>query len=120
MILYAATSRAALNDLYALDAADEGPGYTCFGGIGVNESRMIAPWAPGSDQWHYPEGTGVHMEKDQILVLQMHYSNASDDPLDSTTVNLNVVEQVDNPLVLCHSDLEIPQMKRRSESASFK
>ena len=30
----------------------------------------------------------VRMEEDKSL-LQMHYSNASEDPLDSTTVNLN-------------------------------
>ena len=123
MILYAPNSQQALNRAYELDAADEGPGYACFGNTKV-DSRMIAPWAPGSDQWHYPEGSGVHMEEDQILILQMHYSNASDDPLDSTTVNLNVVEEIEKELTTwfyVHSELDIPpNQEEHLESASFK
>ena len=72
---------------------------------------MIAPWAPGSDQWYYPESTGVVMEENQILILQMHYSNASEDPLDYTTVNLNIQPTIENELFtefFVHSDLMIP------------
>ena len=110
MILYAPIDAAALSDAYARDDADPGGGYTCYGGSGV-DSRMIAPWAPGSDQWHYPEGTGVVMEEGQMLILQMHYSNASDEPLDSTTVNLHIQEDVEQQLwtdFYVHSDIQIP------------
>lgn len=110
MILYAPVNQAALNQAYAKDEADSGPGYSCFGGAGV-DSRMIAPWAPGSDQWFYPEGTGVVMEEGQVLILQMHYSNASDDPLDSTTVNLHIQDEVDQPLwteFFVHGNIAIP------------
>ena len=123
MILYAPTSASAIAQAYQLDEAEEGAGYTCFGGTKV-DSRMIAPWAPGSDQWHYPDGTGVLMEEDQILILQMHYSNASDDPLDSTTVNLNVVENVDKEIITwfyVHDDLSIPPNEEEYlESATYK
>ena len=110
MILYAPANTAALNQAYQMDAADDGPGYSCYGSPQV-ENKMIAPWAPGSDQWHYPEGTGVRMEVGQKLILQMHYSNASEDPLDSTTVNLNIQESVTHELItdfFVYSDLEIP------------
>ena len=110
MILYAPRDSNALNQAYAKDEADPGPGYSCYGDPGV-DNRMIAPWAPGSDQWFYPEGTGVRMEEGQILILQMHYSNASEDPLDSTTVNLHIQETIDKELYtefFVHSDIEIP------------
>lgn len=110
MILYAPTGDSALNQAYAMDAADSGPGYACYGGPGV-DNRMIAPWAPGSDQWFYPEGTGILMEEGQILILQMHYSNASEDTLDSTTVNLHVEETVDHQLwseFFVYGDIAIP------------
>ena len=73
MILYAPTSNGALNRAYQLDEADPGPGYACYGDPKV-DNRMIAPWAPGSDQWYYPEGTGVRMEEGQLLILQMQSS----------------------------------------------
>ena len=110
MILYAPTSTSALNQAIAKDNADDGPGYSCYGDPGV-ANRMIAPWAPGTDQWYYPSGTGIRMEEGQILILQMHYSNASEDTLDSTTVNLNIQDTVEKELFtefFVHSDLAIP------------
>jgi len=110
MILYAPIGETALQQAVEMDAAEAGAGYSCYGGPGI-DNRMIAPWAPGSDQWFYPEGTGVRMEEGQKLILQMHYSNASEDPLDSTTVNLNIQETIDKELFtefFVHSDLEIP------------
>jgi hypothetical protein len=113
MILYAPIGSAALAQAYAFDEADPGPGYSCYGSPGI-ENRMIAPWAPGSDQWYYPQGTGVLMEEGQILILQMHYSNASDETLDSTTVNLNIQETIGKELstdFFTNGDLEIPPNK---------
>ncbi|MEC7988253.1 MAG: hypothetical protein VX278_24010 [Myxococcota bacterium] len=110
MILYAPINESALNQARAMDEADPGPGYTCYGSPGV-ENRMIAPWAPGSDQWHYPEGTGVKMEEGQMLILQMHYSNASEETLDSTTVNLHIQDTVANELqtdFYVYSNISIP------------
>lgn len=110
MILYAPTSNGALQQAIALDESDSGPGYPCFGGPGV-ENRMIAPWAPGTDQWYYPQGTGIRMNEGQILILQMHYSNASDNPLDSTTVNLSIQSTVDKEIFtefFVHGNIEIP------------
>ena len=110
MILYAPASDTALEQAYDLDEADSGPGYACYGDPRV-DNRMIAPWAPGSDQWFYPDGTGVRMEKDQILILQMHYSNASEETLDSTTVNLNITDSIDKELYtsfFVNSSIAIP------------
>ncbi len=113
MILYAPLGEQALQQAYALDAADPGIGYSCYGGPGV-DNRMIAPWAPGSDQWFYPTDTGVRMATGQMLILQMHYSNASEETLDSTTVNLNIQETIGTELstdFYVNSDIEIPPNK---------
>ena len=70
MILYAPTSDGALQQAIALDEAESGPGYSCYGDPKV-ENRMIAPWAPGTDQWYYPQGTGIRMNEGQVLILQL-------------------------------------------------
>jgi len=110
MILYKPVDNAALADAYTLEAQDPGQGYSCFGGAEV-DSSMVAPWAPGKAIWSYPEGTGILVEAGRPLIMQMHYSNASDDPLDSTTVNMDFSTEVDNELYarfFVNSDIEIP------------
>lgn len=81
----------------ALDAAEEGAGYQCFGGAvpdrlgdraaraayerdhpnGVRELNdgnfWLAHWAPGMDGYQFPEGTGILMRPGMIVVAQMHY-----------------------------------------------
>lgn len=84
-----------------LDAAEDGPGYQCFGGAvpdrlgrragrdayetqypgGIRElSRgnfWLAHWAPGMDGHVFPEGTGIRMVPGSALVVQMHYYGAA-------------------------------------------
>lgn len=80
-----------------LDDRDAGPGYTCFGGIGVVptiragkidkgeivdfDAQMIVGWAPGGGATDdpgaptaLPEGTAIHLASGSRLVLQVHYS----------------------------------------------
>jgi hypothetical protein len=92
VILYE-VRQAALAQLSALDHADPGAGYTCFGSAGVNpnfrrppqgsadlaelDSQMIAGWAPGSVPSYFPEGTGVRLKPGSLLVMQVHYNLAS-------------------------------------------
>ncbi len=97
MIVYAPADDAALADAYALDDADPEPGYQCFGDARVNSS-MLAPWAPGTQSWYFPEGTGVRMEAGRPVVVQMHYNNGSEDNSDDTVVNLKVQESVETEL----------------------
>ncbi|HNO05747.1 MAG TPA: hypothetical protein PKK49_10675 [Flavobacteriales bacterium] len=75
-----------------LDAADPGPGYTNFGGIGVNNAPLIGIWAPGSPALNVPDGMGIRMYPGADLVIQVHYP-ADDVPrLDSTRINLEFAE----------------------------
>lgn len=61
-----------------LDERDEGPGYTCFGGPGFNETSVVGAWAPGSPGYRLPHNTAVSLEAGTALVLQVHYSPAGD------------------------------------------
>lgn len=80
-----------------LDAAEPGPGYTCFGGIGVVptvragdpargklidfDAQMVVGWAPGAGATDVagaptklPEGTSIELAPGSRLVMQVHYS----------------------------------------------
>jgi hypothetical protein len=62
-----------------LDAAEPGPGYTCFGDAGFSpsnatESLILGAWAPGSPPTILPEGIGIRVPAGSKLVLQVHYN----------------------------------------------
>lgn len=80
-----------------LDASSPGPGYTCFGGPG-GRSTLLASWAPGTRIQQYPQGTGLYIPKDAIIIVQMHYSTAfSAAAAKPTTIQLMLADQVDHP-----------------------
>lgn len=87
----------ALDRIRELDAREPGPGYTCFGGIGVAptvragnlakgelvdfDAQMIVGWAPGAGATDVagaptalPEGTAIKLAPGSRLVMQVHYS----------------------------------------------
>lgn len=83
----------------ALDAAEPGPGYTCFGGPGfdistsVNDiiagkSFMLGGWAPGVRGYFAPEGAGTKMPggPNDRVVLQIHYHPTGEPETDRTSV----------------------------------
>lgn len=71
----------------SLDAADAGPGYTSFGGIGVPDAKLVGLWVPGASAFSTPTGMGIKLFAGADIVLQVHYPNGSDGLLDSTRVN---------------------------------
>jgi hypothetical protein len=61
----------------ALDEADPGPGYTCFGGPGfANGIGAIGGWAPGASAQMFPSNSGFKLAGTARMVLQVHYSHA--------------------------------------------
>jgi hypothetical protein len=72
VLLYGAPRTEAL----AKDASEPGPGYTCYGGPGVGAGTVYGGWVPGSGMTQYPEGTGVTIETDKAIVMQIHYNTA--------------------------------------------
>src|SRR5439155_27146398 len=63
------------NQSAALDNADPGPGYTCFGGPGfLAGAGALGGSVPGSSSEISPVGTGVRIPKGTRIVMQVHYS----------------------------------------------
>jgi hypothetical protein len=83
----------------ALDAADAGPGWTCFGGPGgPGVPDWIGGWAPGNDGSELAPGLGIEIQPGSLIVLQMHYhtSKAVGSILtDRTSLELRLADQVD-------------------------
>jgi hypothetical protein len=58
----------------ALDEADPGPGYTCFGGPGFDlPGGTLGGWAPGSRPLELPDGVGLSLPAASRVVIQVHY-----------------------------------------------
>ncbi len=72
-IVYAPISDAEAEAARMLDATEDGPGYTCFGGAGVR-AMPVALWAPGAGATIYPTDTGVQLEGGRPLIIQIHYN----------------------------------------------
>jgi hypothetical protein len=89
-------------ELEALDEADAGQGYTCFGGPGVEslESAIwLGSWAPGSRLGDLPDGVGIPVQPDSTVVLQVHHNTEVAPPAPSlTTLRIQVEDEVDEPV----------------------
>lgn len=90
-----------VDDFEALDAAEEGEGYTCFGGPGGGNlptyfGPTLAVWAPGNQTGDFPEGTGIAIAPGSKLIVQVHYNTLADNGLpDQSQVLLKTDAQVD-------------------------
>ncbi len=47
----------------ALDAAEPGPGYTCFGDPGFIDTTLLGGWVPGTSRVETPAGTGMPISR---------------------------------------------------------
>jgi hypothetical protein len=112
----------------ALDDAEEGEGYTCFGGPlpqapgemeagfgngGSTRITQIAAWVPGSVPSELPDDLGIPIEAGSRIVMQMHYSAAGGaaEP-DQTALLLRLTDQppayVRRTVPLAIPDIDIP------------
>lgn len=84
----------------ALDAADPGPGWSCFGGPGVGvqeDAQWLGGWAPGGSRGDFPNGTGIWIDAGAKIVLQMHYNTAAATGSDQSAILLKVDPEVEFP-----------------------
>lgn len=120
-----------------LDAKEDGPGYTCYGGPGtsltgsINASNLssllsigasLGGWAPGTRPHHLPDGIGMFLDKKAKIVMQVHYyTNLNTEP-DQTRIGLYYSQKkVDRRLLyvpLVQTNLNI-QPNVRDYTASF-
>ncbi|MDC3954892.1 monooxygenase [Polyangium jinanense] len=68
-----------LADFQALDDAEPGVGWTCYGGPGGGPSSAgwVGAWVPGSTGADYPAGTGIEIPPGSKLIVQMHYNTSA-------------------------------------------
>jgi hypothetical protein len=71
--IFALDSQAARSQAAALDAADAGPGYGCYGGSRVGGERLLASWTWDSPVLRFPRRTGLPVPAEGGAVLQIHY-----------------------------------------------
>ncbi len=80
----------------SVDAEDEGPGWTCFGGSGlddfadVDNARWLGAWAPGGRESVLRPGLGVELEKGSQVVMQVHYNLLAGDSSDVSSAQLRM------------------------------
>lgn len=99
----------------ALDAAEPGPGYGCFGGPMASSAKVVAGWVPGMPANSFPEGTAIALAANSRFILQIHYNTMQAGPLpDRTSVDLQLTDgapDVTAQLVsLSKNDFRIPAM----------
>jgi hypothetical protein len=87
------------------DEADPDLGYSCFGGPSATGAssqvpiEQLAQWVPGSQGLDFPEGTGIKIDPDSKIILQIHYyippnlSNKSD----QTSLEFSLSSEVESP-----------------------
>ncbi len=80
-----------------LDAEDPGPGWTCFGGSGVQDAAAsrdaadwVGAWAPGGGERVMAEDIGIPLPVGSRLVVQMHYNLLAGSGSDRSEVRLRL------------------------------
>jgi hypothetical protein len=84
----------------ALEAAEPDPGYSCFGGSGLergpgdglDRATWIGAWAPGGGERVLGDDLGIPLALGSRLVVQMHYSLMGGSGTDRSTVRLRVAD----------------------------
>ena len=78
----------------ALDDADPGPGYTCFGGPGFVATGGLGGWAPGAGPQTMPAGVGMRLPAGARVVVQVHYHHrGTTTEVDRTKIGLHFARQ---------------------------
>lgn len=109
-----------VSSFQALDDADPGPGWTCFGGPGASNGGFgwIGAWAPGAQGSDFPAGTGIEIPPGSKVVIQVHYNTLTTAPVpDQTSVLLKTDATVEkkaaiipftNPSWITKKTMDIP------------
>jgi mono/diheme cytochrome c family protein len=99
VILYRVPPRA-VAAARARDAASPGPGWSCFGGTGLetdlrggglDDAPWIAAWAPGSGPQRLGDGLGIPLPRGSRVVMQVHYNLANGARPDRSRAVLTIV-----------------------------
>lgn len=71
-----------------LDEKDPLPGYSGFGGPGVDVSKNLLGWVPGATARFFPQGLGITIPKGADIILQLHYAPTTELEDDQSSINI--------------------------------
>ncbi len=116
VIVYEPTDQNAVDTVMAADAAEPGPGYTCFGGAGTDNALPVVLWAPGGGAVRAPAGTGLEIDGTRPLVVQVHYNllGARPGDTDHSTVDVEIADSAIPGFFLPIADLGLVAPPRMS------
>ncbi|KRF30724.1 hypothetical protein ASG94_18940 [Nocardioides sp. Soil805] len=78
------------------DAQEDGEGWTCFGGTGldafqqVDDAAWIGAWAPGGEESVRKPGYGVKLAEGSRIVMQVHYNLLAGTQPDTSAAQLRL------------------------------
>lgn len=83
----------------ALDDADPGDGYDCYGGPGGDaQASWIGGWVPGKEASVMPAGTGIEIAPGSKVILQVHYNDSGEDGASAqTSADVQIASSVEWP-----------------------
>jgi hypothetical protein len=81
----------------ARDAAQDGPGWTCFGGSGVqsqgttlDSAPWLGAWAPGGGERVLAPDLGMPLAAGSRIIMQVHYNLLAGDAPDTSAAKLRI------------------------------
>ena len=104
----------------ALDSAEPGQGYTCFGGPGfIPENSFFGGFAPGVRPLVLDAGTGLLLQRGSRVVIQVHYHPEEGGATDLTRVGIHFtrapVDKIVRIFPLLNTSFRIPAGHARYE-----
>ncbi|MFO0600945.1 MAG: hypothetical protein U0228_36885 [Myxococcaceae bacterium] len=76
------------NRAVAKDAQDTTAGWECFGGANVTTNGTVGAWAPGGAAVVFPAGTGIRIQPDEVIAMQVHYNTENGIEPDQSSAKL--------------------------------
>lgn len=96
----------------AEDAESPEPGWTCFGGMGlegefnrVDDAAWLGAWAPGGRETLVRDGYGVSLDSGTRIVMQVHYNLLLGSGPDQSATQIRWRPKADSDLTPLHTTL---------------
>jgi hypothetical protein len=112
-------------DAQQLDDSTDGPGWTCFGGSGLergpslDSAPWLGAWAPGGGETVQRTGYGKRLPKGSLIVMQVHYNLLAGSHPDTSATRLRVAPLTSSitPVhtMLLPAPVELPCRPRHSD-----
>jgi peroxiredoxin len=107
----------------AKDEKEPGPGYTCYGGPGVEVHSGLFGWAPGNEAQFLPEGVGISLPNKADTIVQLHYHPNGKVEKDRTRVGLYLaktpIKQGMHVAFAANFKMELPAGDSKSEVKAY-